>query len=98
MASKDLRFDELVNMDNLDKIKSVFDTVIKELVYDCWEDVKPDGYDTIGKWVDSLPDLQKTGHKLPLKSNALALNSKHLEVEMSFTQADGYLWKLVIAP
>jgi len=83
-------------MDNLDKIKIVFGTMTKELVCDCWKDVKPGGYDTIEKWIDALRDFHTSGDKPHSKSKPLALDSKHLQIELT-TNKDGYLWKLLLA-
>ena len=83
-------------MDNLDEIKTVFGTMTKDLVCDCWKDVKPGGYDTIGSWVDALRDFHVNGDKPHSKSKPLALDSKHLQIELT-TNKDGYLWKLLLA-
>ena len=83
-------------MDSLDKIKTVFGTVTKELVCDCWKDVKPGGNDTIESWIDALRDFHIGGEKQHSKSKPLAIASKHLQIELT-TNKDGYLWKLLIA-
>jgi hypothetical protein len=83
-------------MDNLDEIKIVFDAMTKELVCDCWQDVKPGGYDTIEKWVDALRDFHTAGDKPHSKAKPLELDSKHLQIELT-TNKDGYLWKLLVA-
>lgn len=83
-------------IDNLEQVKTVFGTMTKELVCDCWEEVKPSGYDTIGDWVDALRDFHTSGDKPHSASKPLALASKHLQIELT-TNKDGYLWELLIA-
>ncbi len=80
----------------LDQIKTVFDSVIDELVCTCWEEVKPGGYETVGDWIDALRDFHTSGDKPHSASNALPLASKHLQIELT-TNEDGYLWELLLA-
>ena len=83
-------------LDNLSQIKTVFGTMSKELVCDCWEQSKPGGYETIDIWIDALRDFHTTGDKPHSKSKPLELASKHLQIELT-TNKDGYLWNLLIA-
>ena len=83
-------------IDSLNEIKTVFGTITKELVCDCWQDIKPGGYDTIESWIDALRDFHTSGDKPHSKAKPLALDSKHLQIELT-TNKDGYLWKLLVA-
>ena len=83
-------------LDNMAQVKTIFDTVTKELVCDCWNNVKPGGYDTIGDWVDALRDFHNTGNKLQSQSKSLALASKHMQIKLA-TSNEGYVWQMLIA-
>ncbi|HSD05436.1 MAG TPA: hypothetical protein VLB45_06780, partial [Nitrosopumilaceae archaeon] len=39
------------------QVKTVFGISTKELVCDCWNQVKPGGYETIESWIDALRDF-----------------------------------------
>jgi len=81
---------------NINQVKTVFDTVTKELVCDCWNNEKPGGYDTIGDWVDALRDFHNTGNKPQSQSKSLALASKHMLIRLA-TSNEGYVWQMLIA-
>ena len=80
----------------VEQIKTIFGSVIDELVCTCWEEVKPGGYDTVGDWINALRDFHTSGDKPHSASKALPLASKHLQIELT-TNKDGYLWELLIA-
>ena len=80
----------------VEQIKTIFGSVIDELVCTCWEEVKPGGYDTVGNWINALRDFHTSGDKPHSTSKALPLASKHLQIELT-TNKDGYLWELLIA-
>lgn len=83
-------------IDNLEQVKKVFDVVTKELVCNCWDQVKPGGYETIGSWVDALRDFHTNGDKPHSSSAPILLASKHIQIELTTTK-DGYVWELLIA-
>lgn len=83
-------------VDNLEQIKTIFGLVAKELVCDCWDKVKPGGYDTIESWIDALKDFHMKGDKPHSKSKPISLESKHLQIELTTTK-DGYVWELLVA-
>ena len=80
---------------NLDKIKSTYDVVIKNLVCNCWEDIKPSQIGTVGDWVDRQKDFHTSDVKPTSKSN-LRIRDMSLEMELT-TNTEGYLWKLIIS-
>lgn len=80
----------------VEQIKTIFGSVIDELVCTCWEEVKPGGYDTVGDWINALRDFHTSGDKPHSASKALPLASKHLQIELTTNKA-GYLWELLIA-
>ena len=83
-------------LDNLNQIKTVFGIVTKELVCDCWEDVKPDGYETVENWVDALRDFHTSGSKPHSESKSILLASKHMQIQLTTTK-EGYVWEMLIA-
>lgn len=83
-------------MSQFEKIKTVFRVVTEDLVCDCWEEVKPGGYKTIGEWLDALRDFHITGGKPHSESKLPELALKHLQIELT-TNRDGYFWELLIA-
>jgi len=82
--------------DNMDQIKTVFGTVTKELVCDCWGSVKPGGYETIENWIDALRDFHTGGSKPHSESKSIPLASKHMQIQLTTTK-EGYVWEMLIA-
>jgi len=83
-------------LDNMNQIKTVFGTVTKELVCDCWQDVKPDGYETVENWIDALRDFHISGSKPHSESKSISLASKHMQIQVTTTK-EGYVWEMLIA-
>lgn len=83
-------------LDNINQIKAVFGTVTKELVCDCWESVKPGGYETIENWVVALQNFHTGGSKPHSESKSILLASKHMQIQLTTTK-EGYVWDLLIA-
>jgi len=83
-------------MSQIENIKTIFETVTETLVCDCWEDMKPGGYDTIKDWIEALSDFHTIGDKSSSKSSPIQLDEKKIQIELT-TNVDGYLWKLFVA-
>lgn len=83
-------------MDNFSDIVTVSDTVTRETVCDCWNVVKPGGYETIEKWISGLRDFHTEGKK-PHSESKTMLASKHVQIELT-TNSEGYLWELLVGP
>jgi len=83
-------------MDNMNQIKTVFGAVTKELVCDCWDTVKPGGYDTIGNWADALRDFHIGGSKPHSESKSIMLALKYMQIQLTTTK-EGYVWEMLIA-
>ena len=83
-------------LSNLEQVKSIFGAVIKELICDCWDKVKPGGYATIEDMVDAFRDFHIQGKKPDSSSNSIPLASKRFQMILS-TNQQGYSWKLLIA-
>lgn len=82
-------------MTQLESVKTIFDTVIQNVVCDCWEKVKPDGMDSVSQWVEGLRRFHQGDTQPHSKSKQLALASKTVQMELT-TNKDGYLWQLFI--
>ena len=82
-------------MNNLPEIKSVFSSVIENLVCTCWEDLKPSGINTIDEWIDRHREFHLDAVRTTSKSN-VNLEGKQLQIEIT-TNTEGYLWKLFVA-
>lgn len=81
-------------MENLDDVKTVYDTVIEDLVCNCWIDVKPSNFETVSDWIDKQREFHTSGNK-PTSKSSLGLSGKQLQMELT-TNTQGYLWKLLI--
>jgi hypothetical protein len=82
-------------MQNIDQIKLVFEVVIGDLVCYCWEDFEPSGIETVSDWVDEQREFH-TSDTRPTSTSSLELMGKKIQMELS-TNAEGYLWKLLIS-
>ena len=83
-------------MNQIENIKTIFETVTETLVCDCWEDEKPGDYDTIKDWIEGMRDFHTRGDKSTSKSSPIRLDEKRIQIELT-TNDDGYLWKLLVA-
>lgn len=82
-------------MSQIESVKTIFDTVIKNIVCDCWGDVKPDGMNSVSEWVEGLRKFHQSDTQTHSKSKKLMLESKTVQMELT-TNKDGYLWQLFI--
>ncbi|HWP78282.1 MAG: hypothetical protein AB1299_02450 [Thermoproteota archaeon] len=82
-------------MTQIESVKTIFDTVIRNMVCDCWEEVKPDGMDNVSQWVEGLRRFHQSDTQPHSKSKQLVLESKTVQMELT-TNKDGYLWQLFI--
>ncbi len=86
-------------MTSLNSAKVVFGTMVTDLVCDCWEEERPDGFVSIGSWVNAMRDFHTSGSSNDnptSKSKVLPLDDKSLQMELT-TNQDGYLWKLLLS-
>ena len=80
--------------ENLDSVKTVYSTVVEDLVCDCWNEVQPSDIQTVAEWVDKQRDFHTSDTK-PTSKSILNLSGMQLQMELT-TNAQGYLWKLLI--
>jgi hypothetical protein len=78
-----------------DKIDFIFQTMIENLVCDCWDEQKPGGFESVSSWLDAAETkyLESTQNTLKSKMNGLAQKQLILEI----TSIDeSYLWTLIV--
>jgi len=63
-------------MSQYDDIKKVFSSVISELVCDCWNEYRPDGFTTSASWIDAMKDFHMSSGKTTTKSKLVPLDGK----------------------
>ena len=80
---------------NLDSVKTVYGTVITDLVCDCWNEIQPGDIETVAGWIDKQRDFHTSDTKPTSRSN-LNLSGMQLQLELT-TNSQGYLWKLLIS-
>lgn len=83
-------------MTDLESVKTVFGTMITEIICDCWKEQKPDGFDSIDAWIDAMKDFHKSGTSPNSKSKILSLEDNILQMELT-TNKEGYLWKIFLS-
>jgi len=84
------------NFENYKDIKTLFGDVMNETVCQCWAKEKPGGYATLSDMMDALRAFQLKGKQPNSTTHAVPLGGKHFEIELT-TNAQGYLWKLLVA-
>lgn len=82
-------------MSEIDYVKATINTTIENVVCECWEEVKPDNFQTVGHWIDGLREFHLGDTQPHSKSKELALRDKTLQLELT-TNKDGYLWQFFI--
>ena len=78
-----------------DKIDFIFQTMIENLVCDCWDEQNPGGFESVSSWLDAAETkyLESTQNTLKSKMNGLAQKQLILEI----TSIDeSYLWTLIV--
>ncbi|CDI05812.1 hypothetical protein [Candidatus Nitrosotenuis uzonensis] len=82
-------------MSELDTVKTVFHTVIDDVVCKCWEDIRPGGMSSLNDWIDGLKQFHQSDTQPHSRSTQLKLGQKTIQLELT-TNDDGYLWQLFI--
>jgi hypothetical protein len=82
-------------MSEIDSVKTIFDETIRNLVCDCWQQVRPDNFESTEQWIEGLRQFHLSDAKPHSKSKQLALESKTVQLELT-TNESGYLWQLFI--
>ena len=82
-------------MNQLDSVKTVYQTMVESVVCDCWQAQKPGNLESISAWVDAAKFHHLEGKHTTSNSQIDGLAQKHLFLEIT-TNTKGYLWKFVI--
>ena len=82
-------------MNQLDSIKTVYQTMVESVVCDCWQEQKPGNLESVSAWIDAAKSHHLEGKHTTSNSQIDGLAQKHLFLEIT-TNTQGYLWKFVI--
>ena len=78
-----------------DKIDFIFQTLIENLVCDCWAEQHPGGFESIPAWLDAAQNKYSESAQTTLKSKIDGLAQKQLILEITATEKS-YLWTLIV--
>ena len=78
-----------------DKIDFIFQTMIENLVCDCWDEQKPGGFESVSSWLDAAETKYLESSQNTLKSKMNGLAQKQLILEITSTD-ESYLWTLIV--
>lgn len=82
-------------MSEIDSVKTIFAEAIRNLVCDCWQQIRPDNFENTDQWIEGLRQFHQSDTKPHSKSKQLTLESETIQMELT-TNEDGYLWQLFI--
>lgn len=83
------------HISQLDEIKTIFQTMIVNLVCDCWEEENPGGFETVSAWIEAANNHHLEAKRITSKSEISGIAQKNLMLEIT-TNTEGYLWKFII--
>ena len=78
-----------------DQIDFVFQTMIENLVCDCWDEQKPGGFESVSSWLDAAEAKYLESSQNTLKSKMNGLAQKQLILEIT-SVGESYLWTLIV--
>jgi len=78
-----------------DKIVFIFQTMIENLVCDCWAEEQPGGFESVSAWLDAAQKKYSESTQTTLKSKIDGLGQKQLILEITATEKS-YLWTLIV--
>jgi len=78
-----------------DQIDFIFQTMIENLVCDCWSKQQPGGFESISAWLDAAQNKYSESTQPTLKSKIDGLAQKQLILEITATE-NSYLWTLIV--
>ncbi len=78
-----------------DKIDFIFQTMIENLVCDCWTEQQPGGFESVSVWLDTAQNKYSEFTQTTLKSKIDGLAQKQLILEITATEKS-YLWTLIV--
>ena len=78
------------------EIEIVFETMIKNLVCDCWNQKQPGGFESVNAWIDAAKiKYAESSQTIPLKSTITGLGNEKLILEIT-SKNDSFLWTLIV--
>jgi len=77
------------------KIDFIFQTMIENLVCDCWGEQQPGGFESVSAWLDASQSKYSESSQTTLKSKINGLAQKQLILEITATEKS-YLWTLIV--
>jgi len=78
-----------------DDLVLIFESVIENVVCDCWEEVKPGGFSSVSAWIDAAKKHHLEAKRTTSKSEVSGLAQKEILLEIT-TNNNGYLWKFLV--
>lgn len=78
-----------------EKIDFVFQTMIENLVCDCWNEQKPGGFESVSSWLDAAEAKYADSSQNTIKSKLNGLAQKQIILEITSTD-ESYLWTLIV--
>ena len=78
------------------EIEIIFESMIENLVCDCWNEKQPGGFESVNAWIDAAKiKYAESSQTIPLKSTITGLSDETLILEIT-SKNDSYLWTLII--
>ncbi|WP_316504905.1 hypothetical protein [Nitrosopumilus sp.] len=78
------------------EIDFILTAMIDTFVCDCWDDLKPGGFDSVEHWLDVTQKQYAESEKKSIKSKVNGLDGKQVILEISSNEKS-FLWVLVVA-
>lgn len=78
-----------------DDVDFVFKSMIEVLVCDCWDNLKPGGFESVEQWLDIAEERYAESGKKSLKSKINGLDGKQITLEISSSEKS-FLWILTV--
>lgn len=79
----------------LGDVKTIYQTMIEQVVCECWEGEKPGGFESVSDWIDAANSHHLEAKRVTSKSEINGFAQKDLLLEIT-TNTEGYLWKFII--
>lgn len=88
-----IQSDPFISQEN--QISLIFESIIENVVCDCWQNVKPGGFHSVSDWVKAAKEHHLEAKRTTSKSEISGLAQKQIILEIT-TNNDGYLWKFLV--
>ena len=78
-----------------DNAYAVIETMIESLVCNCWESVRPGGFESVQQWLNITEQKYQDSSRSTIKSMISGLEEKDLILEITDSE-HSYLWTLIV--